>query len=184
MNRVIYFALFSCVILCGCDSVLVDTPFGARTTPERLSQIVGQWTDEEHNIFELRLTKSGELISGHLTWDDATEQFISQSHVLDLRTENHSEYLFVKDEDLFGFVRVEAKGNDEILLYVPDPKVFRDRVQSGSLSGTVDVKEDSDQFTVRLAVDEKLKAFLASSDWKQNYLQDSVIRYQRFPAPQ
>ena len=164
----------------GCDSVTITEPFGAPVAPEQLKTVIGRWSDEESNLIELRLSKTNELVGGHLTWDEETQRFVSKSDKLDIRTAENVNYIFYTEDKESSFVRVELIGDGHINFYLPYPDSFRNAVNSGSLNGIVTTKENG-HFHVKITADAKFQEVLASDNWRHYYYPDLVVKYKRIP---
>ena len=182
MKTAIAISLLACLTLTGCDLVKIDKPFGEQVDSKRLAIAVGRWSDEEHKIFELRVSKTGELVGGNLVWDEESQRYKSNSGLIDVRTASGVEYLFATNKDSTIFVRVEIINDDQIRLYIPDPKAFREAVLADTLSGKV-VETKSDRIDVRLIADDKLERFLERPNWRGQYLPDTTVTYTRLSAP-
>jgi hypothetical protein len=180
MNAMRCFLLIIMLLSLGCDSVTITEPFGDTTVTEQLRNVAGRWSDEKNNIFELRISKSNELIAGHLTWDDKSQQFVGKSEKVNVRTAENAIYIFVTDKET-TFFRVEGINDGKIILYIPQPKSFREAVDAGLLTGSV-TKKENDHFHVNIKTDAKLQELLASKKWKDYYYPDTVVTFKKVPA--
>lgn len=162
----------------GCDTVTVDKPFGDRMEPSRLERFVGKWMDREANHFELRLSKNRELVGGHLEWDEEAQSFTSKTVVLDVRSLSNSDYLFLTESGKTVFFRIDFSNTNQLKLFFPDPRKFRDAVSEGTLSVVITPKKN-DHFDVKITTDEKLTSFLSKDGWKKYFLEEPLFEYTR-----
>jgi len=157
--------------IAGCDSVTIDRVIGERVHLEKLNTVIGKWTvsgkwdNEENKIVEMQVTKTGELVSAYIAWDESSQRFDLKSSVLNVRRLGDAIYLFVTDKDKTGFFRFEIEGNNEIQLFFPDPIKFRDAVISGTLTGDI-VSSPGEKMEVKIKADEKTTAILTSREWR------------------
>ena len=152
----------------GCDSVTIDRVIGDRVHLEKLNSVIGRWYNEENKIVEFQVTKTGELVSAYIAWDENAQRFDLNSSVLNVRRLDDTTYLFVTDKDETGFFRIEIDGNNEIRLFYPNALKFRDAVNSGTLTGDV-VSSPGEKMKVKIKADEKTTAILTSREWRDYF---------------
>ena len=176
MNIPRFLALGVFATMIGCmDTVSVDVPAGDRVAAEHLSQLVGRWIDPEMNVEEIRVTKAGNLISGSLYWDEATQKFLANNEDLDIRKIGDVYYMYVNLGNAISFLRLDLTDVDTIRIYIPAPDKFQTAVDSGMLTGKVTRAKNGD-LNVQITADEKFSnGILFGADWRDFYLPDMVV---------
>ena len=165
----------------GCDSVVLDAPIGERLTSDANSSFAGRWIDDESEIFEIRQTKGGGLVSGALVWDEKTQQYRAQTQHIDSRRIGSAIYFLWRDDPDgdFGFFRIERTGESELTMHLPDPAKYRSAVEDGKLDGDI-IPKKNDSFTVRVHADSpSIKEIFGAMDISKWHLPDVSATYRR-----
>ena len=173
MNIFRFIALVALSTLVGCiDTVSIDVPTGDRVAADQLPQLVGRWTDPEMNVQEIRFTKAGNLVSGSLDWDKATQKFLATTEELDIRKIGDVYYMYINFGNDMSFFRLDLTDVDTIRMYIPAPDKFRTAVDTGMLTGKVAIAKNGD-FNVQITADERFSnGILFGADWRDFYMPD------------
>jgi hypothetical protein len=185
--------LLALLAMTGCDTVLIDTPFGEKLPQSEVAKLMGRWTDNDQNLIELQLSKKGEVVLGALSWNDDKQRFDATSKVLDVRKVDDAIYVFATedkessdanadlddfesdttaekdsesrdDEPQFIFFRVSVISETEIQIFLADLKAVRKAIESGKLDGIAKKRSRTTDVFIK-ASEEKSKAFIASKQW-------------------
>ena len=172
--------------LLGCDTVTLDGLNGERLDKTDVQPFVGRWMNDDGEVFDFQLAKDGMLIAGSISWDEEQECHIATDQKTDMRRLGTATYaLFQEEADKYGFFRVQLKGDDRMQFLSPDPKRFREAVESGTLVGTV-IPKKNNHFNVHIKAesDSTEKVFSTSeiSDWYDRDLTQNFRCIKRFES--
>jgi len=206
-------ALRLCIILAllaltGCDKTYIDAAIGEKLQRVDATKLNGKWSDEEHNVFELRLSNKGDVVFGALSWDDKKQQFDGANKILDVRTIDETIYVFhpaeeessdLKEDsvvetkaepakpvelapDKLIFFQVNLVNASEMHIYLPDPKAIRNAIETGNLAGEVKKRNKSSSDAFIKALEEKSKEFIASNKWATLFAKEPTFKFKRINA--
>lgn len=144
MKTCAYF-LLAILFTVGCKGVTIQQPLG-ENEPAALKKLVGTWVNDDDKILETRLSKSGELFLGALSWDEAKHEF--KTETLNIRATKSGDLHFLqaksdpKSRDAgFAFARYEIDEGKSLRIYSPAMEVFEKAVNTGQLKGAVRKKQ-------------------------------------------
>ncbi len=170
----------------GCDTVTLDGLVGERINRSEAQEFVGRWMSEDAEVFDFRLAKDGTLIAGVISWDEEQQCHIATDHKIDMRRMGTATYgLFQENAGRYGFVRVQLQSGKRMQFLSPDPKKFREAVESGTLDGSINPKKNN-HFNVHIKAESKLTNEVLSTgkiaDWYDPELTQTFRCIKRFDS--
>jgi len=155
----------------GCSTVTVREPLGEVAPFAERKALEGRWMNDDGDVAEVRMLKSGEMQFGGLEWDEEGQRYRAESvrftvtTLRDLRIINGSGGENGTDEG-YSFIRYEIEDESTLRLYLPTVSIFEQVVASGDLAGTIERDEGPYVNTVDVHIEataEEVDAFLKKS---------------------
>lgn len=185
------FAALTCLVLLfpclGCNSVMVQQPFGEPVGDAEREQLTGVWElGEGGERLKVAQTKAGVLKAGLLEWDEEKERFIVNNVELQATHLGNDRFVLMqvtegpKKSDTWTFVRYERVEAKKLHVFGVDAKTFRAGVESGTLAGTV--KQEKRTFRVTIESSRRdIEAFIKETGVDACFVKDPLVVRWRAP---
>lgn len=150
----------------GCSTVTVREPIGELVPITERKALEGTWVNDDRESVQVRLSKTGDLCVGSLSWDDESNRFHVENGSIVATKSGHIKFLHMKPDEKesadLSFCRYECEDQKTIRLYFPLASVFQTEVMSGKLKGHVKKAARSVHVQVNASSDEVIMFLLDS----------------------
>lgn len=135
----ISFAILVCTLLCSCKTVTSKQPVGEKSVELDKATWNGSWTTADGDVIYTRVKDSIKGILETVTVSVSDSEINTERGTVQIR--KSADWLWAsaksEGEENFAFGRINAPG-DEIIIWIPKPAPFADRVRKGELPGVLD----------------------------------------------